>query len=52
MNEPKTPDPLHPATVDRVRATRLGLSLDWWAVIIALALAAAARLNWLSFVKW
>jgi hypothetical protein len=31
--------PLHPATVQRVRAVRLGFSLDWWSVITAAVLA-------------
>jgi hypothetical protein len=52
MKHSNSPEPLHPSTVDRVRATRLGLSLDWWAVIAAVVLAAMARLNWLPFIKW
>lgn len=52
MSEMEKPDPLHPATVDRIRATRLGISLDWWAVIVAVVLAVLARVGALSFVKW
>jgi len=37
--------PLHPSTKQRVRATRLGLSLDGWAVIVAVVLAIVVRLG-------
>jgi hypothetical protein len=37
--------PLHPATKQRVRAVRLGLSLDGWAVVLAIVLAVAVRLG-------
>jgi hypothetical protein len=35
--------PLHPSTKQRVRAVRLGLSLDGWAVVAAIALAVLVR---------
>jgi len=35
--------PLHPSTKQRVRAVRLGLSLDGWAVVAAIALAILVR---------
>jgi hypothetical protein len=35
-----------------VRATRMGISLDWWAVIIAVALAALIRANFLPAIPW
>ena len=37
--------PLHPATTQRVRAVRLGLSLDGWAVVVAIVLAVIVRLG-------
>jgi hypothetical protein len=37
--------PLHPSTRQRVRAVRLGLSLDGWAVVAAIALAIIVRLG-------
>jgi hypothetical protein len=38
-------------TQERLKAVRLGVSLDWWAVILAIVLAAAVRLSWLN-VGW
>ena len=35
--------PLHPSTKQRVRAVRLGITLDGWAVIIAVVLAIVVR---------
>ncbi len=49
---PATRAPLHPATVQRVRATRLGLSLDWWSVIVALILAALIWTGILPAIGW
>ena len=42
---PPVPDrsSLHPTTQQRVRAVRTGLSLDGWAVVVAIALAALVR---------
>ena len=37
--------PLHPSTTQRVRAIRLGLSLDGWAVVVAVLLAIIVRLG-------
>ena len=39
-------------TQERVRATRLGFSTDWLAVIAALALAVLVRLGALGPVPW
>jgi len=44
-NSESTAKPLHPATTQRVRAVRLGLSLDGWAVVVALVLAIIVRLG-------
>jgi hypothetical protein len=44
-------DSLTPSTQQRVRAVRLGISLDWWAVIAAIVLGILVRLNWLN-VGW
>ena len=43
---------LHPSTVQRVRATRLGLSLDWWSVIVALLLGALIWSGILPAIGW
>jgi hypothetical protein len=37
---------------ERVAATRLGIALDWWAVIVAIALAVLVRLNVLPNITW
>jgi hypothetical protein len=37
--------PLHPSTKQRVRAVRLGMSLDGWAVIAAIVLAILVRVG-------
>ena len=37
--------PLHPSTQQRVRAVRLGLSLDGWAVVAAIVLAILVRVG-------
>ena len=42
---------LHETTQQRVRAVRLGISLDWWAVVAAIVLAILVRLSWLN-VGW
>jgi hypothetical protein len=41
---------LHPSTKQRVRAVRLGLSLDGWAVVAAIALAVLVRCG--VMVRW
>jgi hypothetical protein len=38
-------------TQQRLKAVRLGVSLDWWAVILAIVLAVSVRLSWLN-VGW
>lgn len=43
---------LHPNTVQRVRATRLGFSLDWWSVIVAVVLGALIWANALPAIGW
>lgn len=43
---------LDPSTQQRVKATRLGLSLDWWAVIIGLILAGLVLSGLLPPIKW
>lgn len=50
--EPRTSPTLHPNTVQRVRATRLGFSLDWWSVIVALILGALIWANVLPAIGW
>ena len=54
MNRDPDPRPadLTPSTRQRVRAIRFGLSLDWWAVLIALGLAMLVRANVLPAVPW
>ncbi|HOD84256.1 MAG: hypothetical protein BWX88_04938 [Planctomycetes bacterium ADurb.Bin126] len=44
--------PMHPNTEQRVKATRLGLSLDWWAVIVAMILAGLIVSGLLPPVGW
>jgi hypothetical protein len=46
------PGGLTPSTGQRVRAIRFGLSLDWWAVLIAVALAVLVRANILPAIPW
>jgi hypothetical protein len=46
------PGGLTPSTGQRVRAIRFGLSLDWWAVLIAVALAVLLRANVLPAIPW
>ncbi|HEX3997426.1 MAG TPA: hypothetical protein VHX65_02635 [Pirellulales bacterium] len=38
--------------LESVKATRMGISLDWWSVIIAVALAALLRANILPPIPW
>jgi hypothetical protein len=47
-----TPEPFDSETLESVRATRMGISLDWWSVIIAIALALLLRANILPAVPW
>jgi hypothetical protein len=49
--EPKNP-PLHPVTQQRVRAVKLGLALDTWAVLVAVVLALLIRFNVLPAIAW
>ncbi len=46
------PTPLHPSTIQRVRATRLGFSLDWWSVIVAILLAAFTWAGLVPTIGW
>jgi hypothetical protein len=46
-----TSEGLSEPTQERVRAVRLGISLDWWAVVVAIVLAILVRLSWLN-VGW
>jgi hypothetical protein len=46
------PEGLTPSTGQRVRAIRFGLSLDWWAVLVAVALAVLVRANVLPAIPW
>ncbi len=45
-------EPFDSETLESVRATRMGISLDWWAVIIAVALAALIRASLLPAIPW
>jgi len=49
---PDAAPPMHPNTEQRVKATRLGLSLDWWAVIVAIVLAGLIFSRLLPPVGW
>lgn len=49
---PPAPEHYDPESNEAVRATRLGISLDWWSVIIAVALAALLRFGILPAVPW
>ncbi len=42
----------HPNTVQRVRAIRMGFSLDWWSVIVAFALALLVLSGILPQIPW
>jgi hypothetical protein len=42
----------HPNTVQRVRAIRMGFSLDWWSVIVALALVLLVLSGLLPQIPW
>ncbi len=44
--------PQHPNTQERVRAILVGFSLDWWAVVIALALVALVWSGLLPLIGW
>jgi hypothetical protein len=39
-------------TQERMAATRLGIALDWWAVIAAFILAVLVRFNVLPSITW
>ncbi len=45
-------EPFDAETLESVRATRMGISLDWWSVIVAVALAALIRFSVLPAVPW
>lgn len=51
-DEKATPQGLTPSTGQRVRAIRFGLSLDWWAVLVAVLLAVLVRANALPAIPW
>ena len=34
------------------KKSRWGLSLDWWAVLLALVLALLVRVGWLQHISW
>lgn len=42
----------HPNTEQRVTATRLGFSLDWWSVIVAAVLAVLVLSGVLPAIPW
>lgn len=42
----------HPNTEQRVRAIRLGFSLDWWAVIVGVALGVLIHWHVLPAIPW
>lgn len=42
----------HPNTVERVNAAKLGISLDWLAVLIAIALALLVYAGLLPEIPW
>ena len=35
-----------------VKKSDWGLSLDWWAVLLALVLALLVRVGWLQHISW
>jgi len=35
-----------------VKKSNWGLNLDWWAVLVALALALLVRVGWLQHISW
>ncbi len=42
----------HPNTVQRVRAIRMGFSLDWWSVLVAVALVLLVLSGILPQIPW
>lgn len=40
------------STVVAAKAAKLGLSLDGWAVVLALVLAFLVRMGWIKHVRW
>ncbi|HEY0605100.1 MAG TPA: hypothetical protein VGD58_19430 [Herpetosiphonaceae bacterium] len=44
--------PNHPNTVERIKAVRVGFSLDWWSVIAAVALALLVLSGLLPAIPW
>jgi hypothetical protein len=49
---PPSSKPFDSESLESVRATRMGISLDWWSVIIAIALAVLLRANLLPAIPW
>lgn len=52
MPEPERASPVHSHEPGRGPWAALSLSLDWWAVLAALALAALVRSGLLPHVPW
>lgn len=52
MASTDTATPLHPSTVQRVLATKLGISLDWWSAIVAVPLAILVLVGLLPAIGW
>lgn len=44
--------PNHPNTEERIRATRLGFSLDWWSVIVAALIVVLLLTGILPNIPW
>lgn len=44
--------PNHPNTVERIKAVRVGFSLDWWSVIVAVVLALLVVGGLLPNIPW
>ena len=42
----------HSNTDERVKATRIGFSLDWWSVFVAVALALLVLAGLLPVIPW
>ena len=45
-------NPNHPNTIERVKAIRVGFSLDWWSVIAAVVLALLVLGGILPSIPW
>ncbi|HEX6290779.1 MAG TPA: hypothetical protein VFZ66_16440 [Herpetosiphonaceae bacterium] len=44
--------PNHPNTIERIKAVRVGFSLDWWSVIAAGVLALLVISGLLPTISW